>query len=155
ISKGIRVKGISLNWVVDTATNTPTLAESDLAALRSSGARMARVDLHLGGHASWSPPLIAAYRSAVHSLEAAGLQVLGLLGSGIVAGASQEKWNTTNAENGGSGWKPFLDQYTTAARTAVSGFPQISHWEARDEPHPYTSHTGTAYHRRHLILPSR
>src|SRR5438105_5007148 len=111
------VKGISLNWVVDTATNTPTLPASDIAALQSSGARMARVDLHLGGNASWSPPLIAAYRSAIHSLDAAGLQVLGLLGAGIVAGASQEKWNTDNAENGGSGWNPFLDHYSSAART--------------------------------------
>jgi len=154
MSKGIRVKGISLNWVVDTATNTPTLAESDLAALRSSGARMARVDLHLGGHESWSPPLIAAYRSAVHSLEAAGLQVLGLLGSGIVAGASQEKWNTNNAENGGSGWNPFLERYTSAARTVISTFPQISHWEVWNEPNAWTSHTGTVYHGGNYIYPS-
>src|SRR5437870_4700387 len=154
MSKGIPVKGISLNWVVDTATNTPTLPASDLAALQSSGARMARIDLHVGGNASWSPPLIAAYRSAVNALDAAGLQVIGLLGAGIVAGASQEKWNTDNAENGGNGWNPFLDQYTSAARTVISAFPQISHWEVWNEPNAWTNHTGTVYTGGNYIYPS-
>jgi hypothetical protein len=115
---------------------------------------MARIDLHLGGNASWSPSLIAAYRSVVNSLDAAGLQVLGLLGAGIVAEASQEQWNTDNAENGGSGWNPFLDQYTSAAQTVITAFPQIRHWEIWNEPNAWTSHTGTVYTGGNYIYPS-
>lgn len=134
------LKGCSLNFVLSSDGTQITMPQSDVALMQQAGVQVARVDLHLGSVASWSDPhLLANYTTVINWLTAGGIQVLGLLGYGIVPNAQQSAWNAGAIEQGGIGTNPFIDAYASAVYDVVRAFPQVHLWECWNESDNYAS----------------
>jgi hypothetical protein len=93
---------VAPNWVLSNDGTRVLFGQNDIGALAAAGATVVRFELRLGVRTGWDSTLMANHTTVINTMAAAGLQMIGLLGPGIVYGANQTQWNANNVENGGS-----------------------------------------------------
>src|SRR5256885_12525593 len=130
-------KGFALGWVLSGDGNTVLFGDEQLTALAAAAVQVVRFDLQLGSHPDWDDTILGHYSGVVNELTSARIDVIGLLGPGIVPGAKQGNWNVNEAEHHptGGGDNPFLTTYADKAQIIVSSLPAITHCEIWHEPH--------------------
>lgn len=133
-------KGFALGWVVSGDGNTPLFGNGDVELLLQAGAQMVRFDLRLGSHATWDDTILGHYRGVVSQLKTAQIEVIGLLGAGIVAGAQQKDWNANAAEQGSAQLdNTFLANYASNASLVAASLQDVTLWELWNEPNQWNT----------------
>ena len=131
-------KGFALNWVVSGDGNTSLFGNGDVELLVEAGVQITRFDIRLGGHADWDSAILGHYQAVVSQLKAAHIDVIGLLGAGIVAGAQQKDWNANAAEQGSTQLdNTFLADYASNASIIAGELQDITLWELWNEPNQW------------------
>jgi len=135
------VKGISYPFVSQDGGSlsaaTPVAGVSDAYAVGATGALHVRVDFHLVHDDSWTPAEYGAYDAAVQGFCGVHVDVLGLVGPGVVSPVNNPAaWIANNHERaGGDGDNPFIQQFAARVLDLVGHYHNCVHtWELWNEP---------------------
>jgi len=135
------VKGISYPFVSQDggtlSVATPVADVSDAYAVGATGALHVRVDFHLVHDTSWTSAEYGAYDAAVQAFCGVHVDVLGLVGPGVVSPVnSTAAWIANNHERaGGDGDNPFIQQFAARVLDLVGRYHGCVHtWELWNEP---------------------
>ncbi len=135
------VKGVSYPFVSQDggtlSAATPVVGVSDAYAVGASGSLHVRVDFHLVHDASWTPAEYGAYDAAIQAFCGVHVDVLGLVGPGVVSPLTDPRtWSANNAEQaGGNGDNPFMRQFAARVLDLVGRYHSCVHtWELWNEP---------------------
>ncbi len=144
-------RGIALGWVLYD-DGRPAYGAGDIALLAEARAEIVRFDFRLGayGPGVWDQTILGHYRGVASQLREKGIEVIGLLGHGIVARPNQQAWNTGQTEpgnwdptqggpaNGVGAYNDFLKTYVANASTIVGALQDgVGHWELWNEPNAW------------------
>jgi len=135
------VKGVSYPFVAQDggtlSAATPVVGVSDAYAVGATGSLHARIDFHLVHDASWTLAEYGAYDAAIGAFCGVHVDVLGLVGPGIVSPLTDPRtWSAHNAEQaGGDGDNPFMRQFAARVLDLVGRYHSCVHtWELWNEP---------------------
>jgi hypothetical protein len=130
----------------------PAFGGGDIALLAEARAEIVRFDFRLGsyGPGTWDQTILGHYRGVVGQLRQKGIEVIGLLGHGIVARPNQQAWNAGQAEpaswdptrggpaSGLGSYNDFLKAYVANASAIVGALQDVvGHWELWNEPNAW------------------
>ncbi len=135
------VKGVSYPFVSQDggmlSAATPVVGVSDAYAVGATGSLHARIDFHLVHDAAWTPAEYGAYDAAIQAFCGVHVDVLGLVGPGVVSPLTDPRtWSANNAEQaGGDGDNPFMRQFAARVLDLVGRYhPCVHTWELWNEP---------------------
>ncbi len=145
------VKGISYPFVLRdggvSSAATPVVNVGSAYEVGATGALHVRVDFHLVHDASWTGAEYGAYDAAMQSFCGVHVDVLGLVGAGVVSPLSDPTtWIANNRERaGGDGDNPFMRLFAQRVLELVGRYHSCVHtWEIWNEPNVgYAGATGT------------
>jgi hypothetical protein len=144
-------RGITLGWVLYD-DGRPAFGAGDIALLAEARAEIVRFDFRLGsyGPGTWDQTILGHYRGVVGQLRQKGIEVIGLLGHGIVAHPRQQDWNAGQAEpanwdptrggpaSGLGSYNDSLKAYVANAAAIVGAMQDgVGHWELWNEPNTW------------------
>ncbi len=135
VAKGISYGFVSGGTVASAAS--PIAGAADAGAVAATGAHLVRIDLHLVHDDSWTAAEYAPYDRAVNAFRQAGVDVMGLVGPGIVSTTyDPNAWIANSMErSGGNGDNSFLHAFASAVLALVGHFHgRINTWELWNEP---------------------
>jgi len=133
-------KGVNLADTVHAYNNGLYLTDKTVAAVAASGAAYARISFSIGdGATAWTDARLHAYEQVVTMLNARGIGVLAVTGSGVTSGWSAVNWTQGAQEtSGGTGDNPAIQDYVRELKVLVSHFAaapyNVTHWELWNEP---------------------
>ena len=135
------VKGVSYPFVAQDggtlSAATPVAGVSDAYAVGEAGSLHVRIDFHLVHDTSWTPAEYGAYDAAIGAFCGVHVDVLGLVGPGVVSPLTDPRtWSANNAEQtGGDGDNPFMRQFAARVLDLVGRYHSCVHtWELWNEP---------------------
>lgn len=144
-------KGFALGPLVE---DDAAHIDRQFAALQDLGAQIVRFDIKLfGPFTARTDAFLQRYADLISRFSAAGIEVVGLLGSDIVPGGGHwdphqptvpAPWNVNDAEHhAGGGSNAFIDRYVTNTTTIVASLQDITRWEIWNEPNAFNWRQGT------------